>query len=108
MGHCSDKDSEETSVEESSVSSFSKNNNNASSSSITVGIKIKAVVGLPPALAHFVFCEYRFWSDTEFTVVPTVLEPRGGRQRKAADTVDFKFDHCRTIQVLYWTSIAFH
>ena len=78
----------------------SNTTNGASSNTITVGIKIKAIVGLPPALAHFVYCEYRFWGDVEYTVVPTALEPRGGgRTRKAADTVDFKFDHCRTVQV---------
>jgi kinesin family member 13 len=107
IGHCSDKDSENNSGEDNnSLSSSSKNNNNTSraSNTITVGIKIKAVVGLPPALAHFVFCEYRFWGDTGYTVVPTLLEPRGMRSRKA-DTVDFKFDHCRTIQVQYFLPI---
>jgi kinesin family protein 13 len=108
VGHCNeDKDSEATtaSVEDvsnghSSSSNSSGKNNNGASNSITVGIKIKAIVGLPPALAHFVFCEYRFWGESEYTVVPTALEPRGGgRARKAADTVDFKFDHCRTVQV---------
>jgi kinesin family protein 13 len=101
IGHCSDKDSETTSGEDNSVghsSSKSGNNTTAGNNSITVGIKIKAVVGLPPALAHFVFCEYRFWGDTDATVVPTVLEPPGMRMRKA-DTVDFKFDHSRAIQV---------
>jgi kinesin family protein 13 len=99
IGHCSDKeDSESNSFDDNSLSNSSKNNNTRASHTITIGIKIKAVVGLPPALAHFVFCEYRFWGDTGYTVVPTLLEPRGLRSRKA-DTVDFKFGHCRTIQV---------
>jgi kinesin family protein 13 len=111
VGHCNeDKDSEATtaSVEDvsnghSSSSNSSGKNNNGASNSITVGIKIKAIVGLPPALAHFVFCEYRFWGESEYTVVPTALEPRGGggRARKAADTVDFKFDHSRTVKVCW-------
>lgn len=112
MGHCSDDDKEDseaaTSVVEDtssksrhshhSSSSSKHKDNEAGNRSITVGIKIKAIVGLPPALAHFVFCQYRFWSDTEYTVVPAVFEPRSVRMRKA-DTVDFKFDHCRTVQV---------
>ena len=35
---------------------------------ITVRLQVKSVVGLPPALAHFVFCQYSFPGDQVFLI----------------------------------------
>ena len=42
---------------------------------ITVRLQVKSVVGLPPALAHFVFCQYSFPGDQVFLIF-TFLEIR--------------------------------
>ena len=66
----------------------------------TVGLKIRiiAAVGIPPALSHFLFCQYKFYRDAEFTVVPSHVESRNVRTKKI-DTVDFRFEHERIVHV---------
>ena len=50
--------------------------------------------GLPPALSHFVFCQYSFWSDPEPTVVPPIVGPgEEALQRKTDSGMSFKFHH---------------
>ena len=87
LGHC-DQDSESTSTV------VSEDNR----SSVGLQIKIIAAVGIPPALSHFLFCQYKFFRDEEFTVVPSLVESRHVRTKKV-DTVDFRFQHERTVNV---------
>lgn len=66
----------------------------------TVGlrIRIRAAVGIPPALSHFLFCQYKFFKDEEYTVVPSIEESRILQTKKTA-ALDFRFEHERIVQV---------
>ena len=61
---------------------------------ITVRLQVKSVVGLPPALAHFVFCQYRFPGDPSITVIPSLATGTRVLGREAAD---FTFEYARDI-----------
>ena len=67
-------------------------------SCLTLRIRIRAAVGIPPALSHFLFCQYRFFKDKETIVVPSVTESRNVITKKI-DTVDFRFEHERIVKV---------
>ena len=53
---------------------------------------IKEARGLPPALAHFVFCQYNFWGHAESVVVPPEINPEN-LTKHDDDTVSFTFNH---------------
>ena len=61
-------------------------------------IQIKSVVGLPPAMAHFVFCQYTFWKDPGIMVVPSLAKSSVVRNKKV-DASDFRFSYTRDIEV---------
>ena len=63
---------------------------------VTIRIKVKAAVGIPPALSHFLFCQYKFCRDEAYTVVPSISDSRHERTRKA-NSPDFRFGHERFI-----------
>ena len=87
VGQC-DQDSESTSTR------LSEDNRT------TVGLKIKirAAVGIPPALSHFLFCQYKFYREEEYTVVPSLVESKNVRTKKI-DAVDFTFEHERIVRL---------
>ena len=47
---------------------------------------------MPPALAHFVFCQYSFWGHSELVVVPPEINP-DQMEKPDDDTVSFTFNH---------------
>ena len=61
-------------------------------------IQIKSVVGLPPAMAHFVFCQYTFWKDQGLMVVPSLAKSSVVRNKKI-DASDFRFSYTRDVEV---------
>ena len=55
---------------------------------------IKNARGLPPALSHFVFCQYSFWGDPELTVVAPIVGPgEDALQKKWESGMSFMFEH---------------
>jgi kinesin family protein 13 len=57
-------------------------------------VSIKEARGLPPALAHFVFCQYVFWGHgAEPSVVPPVVNSDVLPLQKRSDGVSVTFDH---------------
>lgn len=54
-------------------------------------IGIKEARGLPPALSHFVFCQYNFWNEQEPNVVPPLVDEQ--------DCNRFRFDHAEEYEV---------
>ena len=61
---------------------------------ITVRMQVKSVVGLPPALAHFVFCQYSFPGDPDITVIPSLAT---GVRTVGREAADFTFEYTRDI-----------
>ena len=61
---------------------------------ITVRLQVKSVVGLPPALAHFVFCQYSFPGDADITVIPSLAT---GVRTVGREAADFTFEYTRDI-----------
>ena len=61
---------------------------------VTVRLQVKSVVGLPPSLAHFVFCQYSFPGDPDITVIPSLAKGARARGREVAD---FTFEYSRDV-----------
>ena len=59
-------------------------------------LNIKSAVGVAPSLAHFVFCQYAFWGDTEMVVVPSLASSVLATNKKD-DTSDIRFNYSREI-----------
>ncbi|CAG2222721.1 KIF13 [Mytilus edulis] len=66
------------------------------SAPMIVRIRIHQAKGLPPALCHFVFCQYTFWGHDESVVVPPEIHPEAG---EADDTKMFIFKHSKDFKV---------
>ncbi|XP_071144452.1 kinesin-like protein KIF13A [Mytilus edulis] len=66
------------------------------SAPMIVRIRIHQAKGLPPALCHFVFCQYTFWGHDESVVVPPEIHPDAG---EADDTKMFIFKHSKDFKV---------
>lgn len=67
-------------------------------SNIVCQVMIREARGLPPALSHFVFCQYTFWCYPEPIVVPPVVGPEAV-SRKRPEDISFYFDHTREFTV---------
>ncbi|XP_070208560.1 kinesin-like protein KIF13A isoform X2 [Littorina saxatilis] len=65
---------------------------------LLIRVCIKEARGLPPALAHFVFCQYNFWGHQESVVVPPEINPEHLEKRED-DTVAFTFNHEKVFRV---------
>ena len=61
---------------------------------VGVRVAIRAASGLPPSLAQFVFCRYRFWGEEEAVTVSPHTQPGPG-----TTAASFTFDHEREIVV---------
>ena len=61
---------------------------------VGVRVAIRAASGLPPSLAQFVFCRYRFWGEEEAVTVSPHTQPGPGHT-----AASFTFDHEREIVV---------
>lgn len=89
---------------------FEENNNNSSlyGQQITCRVKIRKAANLPPTLANFVFCQYRFWGQPDPVVVApaydSVENPPMGR-KETEQGVTFVFDH---EQVFKLTLLLYH
>ncbi|XP_040583928.1 kinesin-like protein KIF13A isoform X2 [Lepeophtheirus salmonis] len=65
---------------------------------VQLKVTIKEAVGLPPASAHFVFCQYTFWGDSDVTVVPPLVN---GAEHKGEteDSATFQFENVKEFLV---------
>ena len=88
---------EQTGSCEQSESSFT-NGSDEQIQCIKFRLQIKSVVGLPPSMAHFVFCQYTFWKDQDIMVVPSLAKSTVVRNKKI-DTANFGFSYIRHIAV---------
>lgn len=61
-----------------------------------VRIRIHQAKGLPPALCHFVFCQYTFWGHDESIVVAPEVHPEAA---DPDDTKTFIFKHSKDFKV---------
>ena len=56
---------------------------------------MKSVVGLPPSVAHFVFCQYSFPGEEQITVIPSLAT--GQRVPPGREAADFTFEYIRDL-----------
>ncbi|XP_006822605.2 kinesin-like protein KIF13A [Saccoglossus kowalevskii] len=66
-------------------------------SQLTCRLKISHASGLPPSLANFVFCQYTFWGEEDYCVVPPVVKQVTTRRK--IPEYSMKFDHVREYTV---------
>ncbi|KAK7479091.1 hypothetical protein BaRGS_00029683, partial [Batillaria attramentaria] len=78
--------------------------NNEEETSVPMGapllirVCIRDARGLPPALSHFVFCQYNFWGQSELVMVPPEINPEH-IDKQDDDTVSFVFNHEKVFRV---------
>ncbi|XP_025092061.1 kinesin-like protein KIF13A isoform X3 [Pomacea canaliculata] len=65
---------------------------------LLIRVCIRDARGLPPALSHFVFCQYNFWGHSEAVVVPPEINP-DYINKKDDDSVSFIFNHEKVFRV---------
>ena len=83
---------EEEEEESSSVSSVEESDPTSSTSStasqLSFRLRLISASGLPPALAHFVFCEFSVWDSDQPHLVPS-------RPKNSNKTTDFVFNYSK-------------
>ena len=57
-------------------------------SQLSFRLRLMSVSGLPPALAHFVFCQFSVWGSDQPLLVPS-------RPRNSNKTTDFVFNYSK-------------
>ena len=87
----------ETSIDSGRASEVEEEASVALGTTLTCRVCIKEARGLPPALSHFVFCQYNFWGHHEPVVVPPIVETEAPGTKKKSDGISFKFDHKKVI-----------
>ena len=80
---------QEEEEESSSVSSLEESDlPTTSSSQLSFRLRLMSASGLPPALAHFVFCQFSVWDSDQPHLVPS-------RPKNSNKTTDFVFNYSK-------------
>ena len=78
--------------EEESCSLSSSEEGESESGQLSFRLRLMTVSGLPPALAHFVFCQFSLWDSAQPHLVPS-------RPRNSNKTTDFVFNYSKDFTV---------
>ena len=83
---------EEEEEESSSVSSLEESDLPTTSSQLSFRLRLMSASGLPPALAHFVFCQFSVWDSDQPHLVPS-------RPKNSNKTTDFFFNYSKDFTI---------